>query len=474
MRRSCGQVAAGLAFLALFAPVSEASTRAEKLASVRIDGVPHVRQKPDFCGEACAEMYLRKLGRNIDQDQVFDHAGLDPLLGRGCYTRELAKALADIGFDIGPVWFRVTAAEANNSLNDQFRQLHADLRAGRASIVCMHYDEQPKTTEHFRLIVGYDAKSDEVLYHEPAVADGAYRRMKRELLLKLWPLKYDEKEWTVVRMPLKPVRLIQPSGDKTSDADFAQHIIQLKQQLPGDAFSVLIERPFVVVGDEPIEDLRRHSEQTIRWAVDHLKKEYFAKDPEDIIDIWLFKDNESYEANAEKLFGDAPSTPYGYYSSRHRALVMNIATGGGTLVHEIVHPFIAANFPDCPSWFNEGLASLYEQCGERDGKIIGHTNWRLNGLQEAIRRDRVPSFKTLTSTTTREFYDEDKGTNYSQARYLCYYLQEKGLLQKYYRTFVKAAKDDPTGYETLMTVLDRRDMEAFQKEWQEYVLKLQR
>jgi len=28
------------------------------------------------------------------------------------------------------------------------------------------------------------------------------------------------------------------------------------------------------------------------------------------------------------------------------------------LVHEIVHPFMRANFPECPAWFNEGLASL--------------------------------------------------------------------------------------------------------------------
>ena len=111
----------------------------------------------------------------------------------------------------------------------------------------------------------------------------------------------------------------------------------------------------------------------------------------------------------------------------HQALVMNIATGGGTLVHEIVHPFMAANFPGCPSWFNEGLASLYEQCGEREGRIRGETNWRLPGLQQAIRADRVPSFESLMSTTTRQFYDKDPGTNYSQARYLCYYLQEQGM-----------------------------------------------
>ena len=46
----------------LAAPGSRA---AETYASVRIDNVPHVKQKPDFCGEACAEMYLRKLGHRI-------------------------------------------------------------------------------------------------------------------------------------------------------------------------------------------------------------------------------------------------------------------------------------------------------------------------------------------------------------------------------------------------------------------------
>ena len=34
----------------------------EKVKTVLIKNVPHVRQKPDFCGEACAEMYLKKLG----------------------------------------------------------------------------------------------------------------------------------------------------------------------------------------------------------------------------------------------------------------------------------------------------------------------------------------------------------------------------------------------------------------------------
>ena len=171
---------------------------------------------------------------------------------------------------------------------------------------------------------------------------------------------------------------------------------------------------------------------------------------------------------------------------------MNIDTGGGTLVHEIVHPFIAANFPDCPAWFNEGLASLYEQSGEYRGRIWGRTNWRLAGLQEAIQPNQaetgrtgqgqagakatpsrrpsppmsperedaappaeppekkpLPSFKTLCGTSTYEFYNEDPGSNYAQARYLCYYLQQQGLLREYYRQFRRNVRNDPTGYETL-------------------------
>ena len=56
---------------------------AERLATVLIRDVPHVKQKPDFCGEACAEMWLRSRKVSVDQDYVFDQSGLDPASGRG-------------------------------------------------------------------------------------------------------------------------------------------------------------------------------------------------------------------------------------------------------------------------------------------------------------------------------------------------------------------------------------------------------
>lgn len=256
-----------------------------------------------------------------------------------------------------------------------------------------------------------------------------------------------------------------------TDEDFGEHMKDLNEKIPA-GFTIVVQKPFMVIGDESSALVKQRSAKTIKWAVDMLKKDYFDKDPEKIIDIWLFKDDESYYKHARELFGDEPTTPFGYFSEQDNALIMNIGTGGGTLVHEIVHPFIHTNFPDCPPWFDEGLASLYEQCRERDGHIIGLTNWRLEGLQEAIEREQVPSFKELTGMSSYKFYTEDKGTNYAQARYLCYYLQEKGRLVKFYREFHKNHQQDPTGYNTLQQVLNSQDMNVFKKEWETFVMKL--
>ena len=253
--------------------------------------------------------------------------------------------------------------------------------------------------------------------------------------------------------------------------NYQAHITELKKKLP-EGFSVLIQEPFVVIGDGGVIAVNRYAQGTVKWAVDHLKADFFEKDPDEILDIWLFKDAESYNKYTKEMFHDNPGTPYGYFSHKHKALIMNIATGGGTLVHEIVHPFMYANFPDCPPWFNEGLGSLFEQCGEKDGHIQGATNWRLPGLQKAIKAGNVPSFKSLTAMNSGEFYNEDRGTNYAQARYLCYYLQDKGLLIQFYKDFLANQKEDPSGFKTLKTILKADDMDAFKKKWEAFVLKL--
>jgi hypothetical protein len=273
------------------------------------------------------------------------------------------------------------------------------------------------------------------------------------------------------RPPGQPAADSRPMVDTVKIPNYDRHVAGLKGKFP-DSFTILIEKPFVVIGDEPAATVRKRAQKTVQWAVDLLKKDFFTRDPEDIIDIWLFKDDSSYYRHTRKFFDTEPTTPFGFYLEDAKALVMNIGTGGGTLVHELVHPFITANFPDCPPWFNEGLASLYEQCGEIDGHIRGFTNWRLKGLQESIKAGLVPSFEMLANLNVDKFYTEDRGTNYGQARYLCYYLQEKNLLVKYYTEFIVSRKGDPTGYLTLIKILGEPDMDKFKKEWEMFVLDL--
>lgn len=447
------------------------SVGAADLASVRIDAVPHVRQRPDFCGEACLEMAARWKRSPWTQDDAFNSAVVDPALGRGLHAAELRRAIVAMGYEDAAVWKPVPRAAAGEMVGEQLAALVADLAAGAPSIVCMQAGPQRGTSEHFRLIVGYDREADEVIYHEPAVDDGAYQRMARARFLELWPIGEQPRQ-VLIRMPLKgePGKA-PPSREFPTAADLAQHVMKLKARLP-EGFSFVVERPFIVIGDEPPATVKSRATNTVAWCVAHLRRLYFVKNPTEVIDIWLFKDKTSYEHWSAKLFGDRPNTPYGYYSPRHRALVMNIATGGGTLVHEIVHPFMRANFAKCPSWFDEGLASLYEQSSMRDGKIIGLTNWRLAGLQQAIRDGRTLTLEALCSTTDAGFYGEGAGLHYAMARYLCYYLQEQGLLQRYYHQFVRDHEDDPTGYKTLRDVLANPDMKVFQQRWERWVLLL--
>jgi len=440
--------------------------------TVLIEGVPHLQQKPDFCGEACIAMYLEKLGHKVTQDDVFNLSGVEPALARGCVTKDMESVLKRIGFKPGIVWYKIDPRKSKDQLEAQWNILLANLHNGIPSIVCMHYDDRPKSSEHFRLVLGYDPKTNEVIYHEPAVKNGAYLRMKHSRFLDLWPLKYKKDRLLAIHMSLRAGKISVPkSSVGFTNADYAQHIMKLKPNVPKD-FTIVLQQPFVVIGDEKPDIVRYRAERTVEWFVNRIRGLYFKKDPPRIYDIWLFKDDSSYRKNARELFNDEPDTPFGYCSDAHGALIMNIGTGGGTLCHEIVHAFINSNFPDCPAWFNEGLASLYEQCSSRGDSVVGLTNWRLAGVKKEIQAGTLPSFKKLLSTTSYQFYHMGKGNNYAQARYLCYYLQEKGLLVKFYNAFSRDVKKDRSGYETLKKTLNESDMKDFQKRWEKWVLKL--
>jgi hypothetical protein len=242
----------------------------------------------------------------------------------------------------------------------------------------------------------------------------------------------------------------------------------------GRTFAAIDARPFRIV----VQGTAQRAETIARGLIARVdvrfRRQFFREGPKDNIRIVLFRGAEPYRAGAEALSGEAPDTPYGYYSDDLGAIVMDFNTGGGTLVHELVHAYAETDFPDIPAWLNEGLGSLFEQASFPGERIEGLPNWRLPGLQETLREEPAGTTGILAAvlaTTAWQFYGQDSGTNYAVARYLCFDLQQMGLLEQFYKTFRDGDGADPTGRAVLESALGRT-LEEYEPEWRERTLKL--
>lgn len=207
---------------------------------------------------------------------------------------------------------------------------------------------------------------------------------------------------------------------------------------------------------------------TVRGASEALWTQYFTKRPTYPIAVYLFADEKSYRAGAKSLFGDTDVSEFGYYRPDDKALVMNIGTGTGTLVHEMLHALMAPDFPNAPTWFSEGLASLYEQCNVTPRGLVGLVNWRLPVLRAGQQAKTTLPLARLLATKPEEFLDRHLGVHYAQARYLCMYLQEQKVLETYYRAFRDGVKDDATGMKTLRRVT-KHSLPDIEQAWQAWL-----
>ena len=252
---------------------------------------------------------------------------------------------------------------------------------------------------------------------------------------------------------------------------------QLARQL-GTECRVVVRAPFVVAGDLAAAELERWRDQTIGPAARAMARRYFDARPDQPITVLLFRDEQSYNHYADKLFGDGQISVYGYYKPNLRTLVMNISTGGGTLVHELTHALIDFDFPDAPDWFNEGLASLHEQCRIRpdETSIDGLENWRLRGLQETIRRGKLRSLEALIHD--EDFRGAEVGLNYAQARYFCLFMQREqnprggDVLAEFYARLRAGQRDDPRGAAAVRKTFPDHSWAELDAAFRQFVLSL--
>ncbi len=260
-----------------------------------------------------------------------------------------------------------------------------------------------------------------------------------------------------------------PSGRRAAltDRDLAQEAVRLRELL-GEDFIVEVERPFVISGNISRGEFNRIKTGTILNSYHAFYRQFFSVRPNHVIKVFLFKNDTTYREYAKKLFDDEPGTPFGYYKDKERSLVMNIATGTGTLVHEMTHALIKPDFPQVPSWFNEGLGSLFEQCMVTSSGLKGLVNWRLPILRRAIKEKKVMGLRKLISTNSTQFYRDDRGTHYAEARYFCMYMQELGVLEKFYKSFKANSKQDPTGEKTLEKLFGK-SLDQVEQDWLKWV-----
>lgn len=214
---------------------------------------------------------------------------------------------------------------------------------------------------------------------------------------------------------------------------------------------------FLYAGDVSTRVLRQIHDDWVAPIRRSLEVDFFDHRPAGPVVIVVMSDDDHYREASLALEGAERPEYSGYYSRPARRVVVNLSTGSGTLTHELTHALAHADFPAMPEWFDEGLASLYEECEySADGnQLRGQDNWRLQVLAEALRKDRLPTLdEMLLSTFGRS---SDPAVEYAQARYLCLYLQDQGLLAAYYR---KCREIDPAGRTTLARLLGLSDVAA--------------
>ncbi|MBW2366464.1 MAG: hypothetical protein JRH15_01120 [Deltaproteobacteria bacterium] len=249
------------------------------------------------------------------------------------------------------------------------------------------------------------------------------------------------------------------------ESDRIKKLKKALQELLPPTFMLAGAGRFAVVSELPRYITDTYIAYTISWLDGHMMRDYCRTAPP-VADktIYLFRHRRSYDFYSNKWIGQslhgatAVMTP--------TKIMVDASSGSGSLVHELVHGYLQADFPRIPDWLEEGLAELYEQSAEIDGRMVGLVNFRLRRLQDAMRKGQLISLKRLL---TREKVSDETDLWDAQVRYLCYYLQERHVLRAFYRSLRDNHDTDSTGVETLKRVMGKKNLKTIEREWHAFL-----
>jgi hypothetical protein len=198
----------------------------------------------------------------------------------------------------------------------------------------------------------------------------------------------------------------------------------------------------------------------------------FRTRPSHALAVYLFPNAPPYRRYCRAKWNEECISVFGFYHPDERKLVMNAGPGLGTLTHELVHPIVEADFPDAPTWINEGIASLYEApVVYAPGEIRGVKNWRHPRLLHAIASPKERSsvrLDALFGMPDDTFRGDDEDLHYAMARYACQWLDQKKLLWPFYQRWRDTFANDHDGEKAFTDVVGRSPMDAT-SDWVKWV-----
>lgn len=249
-------------------------------------------------------------------------------------------------------------------------------------------------------------------------------------------------------------------------ADLAAREKDLRQELGSKAKFETVDGVFLAVA--PTGAMGSAAVVT-RKAIEAYFNNRFARRPARAVAVLLFENAPPYHAYCKSHWGAECDTPFGFYSSDIRTVVMNVGPGIGTLTHELVHPIVESDFPGAPDWINEGIASLYEAFSlPKSGEIRGHKNWRHPGLLKALQANKpYASVSALFGMSNKFFRGPHEGVNYATARYFCQWMDSQNKLWPFYQAWRDNVASDPTGEKAFVATMGKKpaDFDATWTAW---------
>lgn len=196
---------------------------------------------------------------------------------------------------------------------------------------------------------------------------------------------------------------------------------------------IYVKNEFLVVSLSSHRSAKEHYERGIADFDDYFKQTFSFQKPTHYVTILLTEDPMILVEATNRLYPEAHLQPYapflGYFNRKDNLIAANGGMYGyGTLLHELMHANMNADFPDAPVWLNEGLCSLYERTEWQGNRLKGLPNWRF----DRVKPDNFHSLEQLAENMNNQKLFE--------IRMLLMYLDQINKIGEFYH-YIKSNKE---------------------------------